>query len=154
MGFSHASTFLRLSLKVLLGAFIAFFMEFSEVTVVTYTSSLTLGIAGIFKEIFQLVLSVEYAGDQLSPLNVVGLCVCLGGITCHVVHKIRGEALKPASTVKAVSQRHSDYDLDLEPDDMRDQLINGRLECEPISDDDDARSETEILFDILNRRDR
>nr|CAI5867897.1 unnamed protein product [Callosobruchus analis] len=49
LGFLHTSTFIRLSSKVLLGAFIAFFMEFSEVTVVTYTSGLTLGIAGIFK---------------------------------------------------------------------------------------------------------
>nr|CAI5850142.1 unnamed protein product [Callosobruchus analis] len=105
-------------------------------------------------EIFQLVLSVEYAGDQLSPVNVIGLCVCLGGISCHVVHKMHGEAMKSVSAVNAVSQRHSDYELDLEPDDLRDQLINGRLECEPISDDEDARSETEVLFDILNRRDR
>lgn len=35
--------------KVLVGAFIAFFMEVAEVLVVTYTSSLTLSIAGIGK---------------------------------------------------------------------------------------------------------
>lgn len=35
--------------KILVGAFIAFFMELTEVLVVTYTSSLTLSIAGIFK---------------------------------------------------------------------------------------------------------
>lgn len=40
---------LYMSLKILVGAFIAFFMEVSEVMVVTYTSSLTLSIAGIFK---------------------------------------------------------------------------------------------------------
>lgn len=41
--------FLNLMGKTVLGAFIAFFMELSEVLVVTYTSSLTLSIAGIFK---------------------------------------------------------------------------------------------------------
>lgn len=48
-GFADSVKFFSLVLKILLGAFIAFFMEFSEVTVVTYTSSLTLAVAGIFK---------------------------------------------------------------------------------------------------------
>lgn len=43
------SIFVSFSFKILLGAFIAFFMEVTEVMVVTYTSSLTLSIAGIFK---------------------------------------------------------------------------------------------------------
>lgn len=51
-GFMELNVFVILSLKVLLGAFIAFFMEVSEVTLVTYTSSLTLAIAGIFKVTF------------------------------------------------------------------------------------------------------
>lgn len=38
--------------KILLGAFIAFFMELCEVLVVGYTSSLTLSIAGIVKVLF------------------------------------------------------------------------------------------------------
>ena len=38
-----------LFVKVLVGAIIAFFMEMSEVMVVTYTSSLSLSVAGIFK---------------------------------------------------------------------------------------------------------
>ncbi|KRT81055.1 hypothetical protein AMK59_5179, partial [Oryctes borbonicus] len=50
--------YLLLLIKVLVGAFIAFFMEISEVLVVTYTSSLTLSIAGIGKEILILVLAV------------------------------------------------------------------------------------------------
>jgi solute carrier family 35 protein C2 len=36
-------------LWILLGAFLAFFLESSEFLVVTYTSSLTLSISGIFK---------------------------------------------------------------------------------------------------------
>lgn len=99
-------TFLTLSLKVLLGAFIAFFMEFSEVTLVTYTSSLTLAIAGIFKasrfidlkksciyvcfqEVFILAIAVEMNGDMMSPVNMAGLFICLCGISGHVIHKIK-----------------------------------------------------------------
>ncbi|CAK1554676.1 unnamed protein product [Leptosia nina] len=75
-------------LKVSVGATIAFAMEISEFLVVTYTSSLTLSIAGIFKELCILVLAVEVSGDQLSPINVVGLVVCLLGITGHIIHKV------------------------------------------------------------------
>lgn len=74
-------------LRISVGAFIAFAMEVSEFLVLSSTSSLTLSVAGIFKEICQLVLAVELYGDQLSLLNVLGLVMCLGGICCHVVHK-------------------------------------------------------------------
>lgn len=74
-------------LRISVGAFIAFAMEVSEFLVLTSTSSLTLSVAGIFKEICQLVLAVELYGDQLSLINVLGLVMCLGGICCHVVHK-------------------------------------------------------------------
>lgn len=47
--FENLSDFFSMSFKICIGAFIAFFMEMSEVMVVTYTSSLTLSIAGIFK---------------------------------------------------------------------------------------------------------
>ncbi|XP_072930918.1 solute carrier family 35 member C2 [Epargyreus clarus] len=75
-------------LKVSVGATIAFAMEISEFLVVTYTSSLTLSIAGIFKEMCILVLAVEVSGDQLSPINVAGLVLCLLGIIGHIVHKV------------------------------------------------------------------
>uniref|UniRef100_A0A1A9UJJ0 Sugar phosphate transporter domain-containing protein n=1 Tax=Glossina austeni TaxID=7395 RepID=A0A1A9UJJ0_GLOAU len=69
------------------GAVLAFFMEVSEFLVLSKTSSLTLSIAGIFKDIFQLALAVELNGDQLTLINVLGLIVCLAGICCHLLHK-------------------------------------------------------------------
>ncbi|VVC86342.1 unnamed protein product [Leptidea sinapis] len=75
-------------MKISVGATIAFAMEISEFLVVTYTSSLTLSIAGIFKEMCILVLAVEVSGDQVSPINIVGLVVCLMGIVGHIVHKV------------------------------------------------------------------
>lgn len=53
-------TCVSLVLKILLGAVIAFLMEFSEVTVVTYTSSLTLAVAGIFKVRKNIISEVQY----------------------------------------------------------------------------------------------
>uniref|UniRef100_A0A1B0FR02 Sugar phosphate transporter domain-containing protein n=1 Tax=Glossina morsitans morsitans TaxID=37546 RepID=A0A1B0FR02_GLOMM len=73
--------------KISFGAVLAFFMEVSEFLVLSKTSSLTLSIAGIFKDIFQLALAVELNGDQLTLINVLGLIVCLAGICCHLLHK-------------------------------------------------------------------
>ena len=73
--------------KISIGAFLAFFMEISEFLVLSNTSSLTLSVAGIFKEICQLVLAVELNGEQLGFYNLIGLILCLGGITSHVIYK-------------------------------------------------------------------
>ena len=62
-------------------------MEFSEYLLLTFTSSLTLSMAGIFKEIFTLYLAVNYNGDQMSQINFIGLLVCLFGISTHVCLK-------------------------------------------------------------------
>ncbi|KAJ8866166.1 hypothetical protein PR048_033690 [Dryococelus australis] len=40
------------------------------------------------QEAVTVVLAVEWTGDQLSMVNVVGLLVCLGGILVHVKHKV------------------------------------------------------------------
>uniref|UniRef100_A0A1B0B8N5 Sugar phosphate transporter domain-containing protein n=1 Tax=Glossina palpalis gambiensis TaxID=67801 RepID=A0A1B0B8N5_9MUSC len=85
----HMQPWMILSLLPFLIAFevLAFFMEVSEFLVLSKTSSLTLSIAGIFKDIFQLALAVELNGDQLTLINVLGLIVCLAGICCHLLHK-------------------------------------------------------------------
>lgn len=73
--------------RITLGALLAFLMEFAEFLVLSKTSSLTLSIAGIFKDICQLALAVTFKKDQLSLINVIGLVVCLAGIVCHLLHK-------------------------------------------------------------------
>lgn len=93
--------------KIVVGAVIAFCMELSEFLVLSYTSSLTLAVSGILKEICALVLAVELNGDRLSVTNVVGLVICLGGICSHVLHKYQtmkrkvgappGDAQKPSN---------------------------------------------------------
>ncbi|XP_042897674.2 solute carrier family 35 member C2 [Parasteatoda tepidariorum] len=72
---------------ILLGSFLAFLMELSEYLLLLFTSSLTLSIAGVFKEVCTLYLAVKYTGDHMSTLNFIGLLVCLIGITLHVVLK-------------------------------------------------------------------
>ncbi|XP_014662080.1 PREDICTED: solute carrier family 35 member C2-like isoform X2 [Priapulus caudatus] len=70
-----------------LGGMIAFFMEMSEYMLLTSTSSLTLSIAGIAKEILTLVLAAKYNGDQMSSINLVGLMMLIAGILLHLILK-------------------------------------------------------------------
>ncbi|KFB50738.1 AGAP005537-PA-like protein [Anopheles sinensis] len=105
-------------LKISFGAFIAFAMEVSEFMVLTNTSSLTLSVAGIFKEICQLVLAVKLNDEHLSTVNVLGLVMCLGGICCHVVHKFlmyREESSKLATLASA--DKGSGYQEDHDEED-------------------------------------
>ncbi|KAK7114212.1 solute carrier family 35 member C2-like [Littorina saxatilis] len=72
---------------VLLGAVLAFFLEFSEFLLVCNTSSLSLSIAGIFKELCILYLAFYVNGDRINFVNGIGLVVCLVGIALHVIIK-------------------------------------------------------------------
>lgn len=72
---------------LLAGSLLAFFMELSEYLLLTYTSSLTLSIAGIVKEVCTLYLAVQYSGDEMNTMNCVGLLICLLGIGLHIFIK-------------------------------------------------------------------
>lgn len=70
-----------------LGGVIALSMELAEFLLLQTTSSLTLSISGIGKEIVTLVLDSLINGTEMSRLNLLGLFVCLNGIALHVYHK-------------------------------------------------------------------
>lgn len=73
--------------SLLLGGILAFGLGFSEFLLVSRTSSLTLSIAGIFKEVCTLLLAAHLLGDQISLLNWLGFALCLSGISLHVALK-------------------------------------------------------------------
>lgn len=83
------------------GAGLAFMLEFSEFLLVGQTSCLTFSISGIFKELCTLYLATKFNGDQMNTINIIGLLVCLCGITLHVILK----ALHRGDTKKAVMNR-------------------------------------------------
>lgn len=115
---SHFPQFLELEyyeililwIKISIGAFLAFFMEISEFLVLSQTSSLTLSVSGIFKEICQLVLAVELSGEVLSLYNLIGLILCLGGITAHVIYKYW---MLTDNTPEREQQAVSEYQYDM-----------------------------------------
>nr|XP_014348272.1 PREDICTED: solute carrier family 35 member C2 isoform X2 [Latimeria chalumnae] len=85
--YRDASTLLYTVTTLMIGGVLAFGLGFSEFLLVSKTSSLTLSIAGIFKEICTLLLATHLNGDQMSWLNWLGFMVCLCGISLHVVLK-------------------------------------------------------------------
>ncbi|XP_030913943.1 solute carrier family 35 member C2 [Geospiza fortis] len=97
--------------KLFLGGILAFGLGFSEFLLVSRTSSLTLSIAGIFKEICILFLATHLLGDRLSLLNWLGFAVCLLGISLHVVLKAMNS--KGDKALEPHKEASSDPDLQL-----------------------------------------
>ena len=103
MGFRYSSSTLLWETLSLVagGGVLAFLMEMSEYLLVSFTSSLTLSVAGIVKEIISLALAVKIQENDLSIINWIGLVVCMSGIVAHVLRK--------ATTVEPGTQARSGY---------------------------------------------
>ncbi|KAI1233365.1 hypothetical protein IHE44_0004537 [Lamprotornis superbus] len=109
--FHEAGMLFSLVGKLFLGGILAFGLGFSEFLLVSRTSSLTLSIAGIFKEICILFLATHLLGDRLSLLNWLGFAVCLLGISLHVVLKAMNS--KGDKALEPHKETSSDPDLEL-----------------------------------------
>ncbi|KAK1937885.1 Solute carrier family 35 member C2 [Phytophthora citrophthora] len=66
---------------------LAFVLIFIEILLVKKTSALSLGIAGSFKDVTQVLLAVFIFGDQLIPINVFGLVVATCGMLVYTFIK-------------------------------------------------------------------
>merc|ERR1712071_254884 len=74
-----------------MGGFLAFFLSVSEYMLLSYTSSLTLSIAGIFKELMTLVIATTIGTDEITLINWVGFAICICGIGIHVNNKYQAK---------------------------------------------------------------
>lgn len=80
----------------------------------------------------------------MSIINQIGLLICLFGITSHVVHKIKNNALR---------QQMKLYELSDKGGEMGESLLRQapeRYVPKKIDDDHDSQK----LLDLLNRHDR
>ncbi|KAL0279805.1 UNVERIFIED_CONTAM: hypothetical protein PYX00_001284 [Menopon gallinae] len=137
---------------ILLGAFIAFCMECSEYLVVSCTSSLTLSVACIFKEVCTLVLAVEWTGDQISEINALGLLLCLGGISLHILNK----AITASGNIRDSSSRDQEISVvGGERSELHMPLLaeESSFSSQMILDDSDSDENSNVLFSVLQRRD-
>ncbi|XP_074097468.1 solute carrier family 35 member C2-like [Cotesia typhae] len=147
---------------VFIGAILAFNMEIMEFMVVTYTSSLTLAILGILKEICILVLAFEFKGDQISRINFFGLLLCLGGIVLHVMQKILTNKKEiqenlelHSNSMTTVGSVEEDMDTNMPLLTERSTSLTNLLNSNFSTDEDDDKEKddsSEVLFNILQRR--
>ncbi|KAF9431777.1 Triose-phosphate Transporter [Entomortierella beljakovae] len=71
------------------GGFLAFAMTVAEFKLIKNTGTVTLSVAGISKEIVIITLSIIIFGDRLTPINVLGLLVSIGGIIAYNYDKVK-----------------------------------------------------------------
>lgn len=119
-----------------IGGSLAFGLGFSEFLLVSKTSSLTLSIAGIFKEACTLLLAAGLMGDRMSGLNLMGFAVCVSGISLHVGLKTYYSKSKIHSLRQLPVKNSQDLEVPL--------LCHNEDEGEETAADDDK--EQEILL--------
>ncbi|CAD6889817.1 unnamed protein product [Tilletia caries] len=76
---------------------LAFCMHLSEFALIQRTSVVTLSVAGIFKEVSTIILASTIFGDELTPINVTGLCITILGIVLYNWLKYRLNIHSPSS---------------------------------------------------------
>lgn len=133
--------------KVLLGCLLAFLMDCAEFLSLRITSSVTLCVTGVFKEVCTLLLAIFANGDQLNALNAIGLLVCVTGICGHAIVKIQHLRRMPAGG--ATSQRDLQQQLPLLDGDNGDiPSADGhrRHHIHHHHDDDDDDGDEDVLF--------
>ncbi|KAL9934898.1 hypothetical protein V8E36_005974 [Tilletia maclaganii] len=81
---------------------LAFCMHLSEFALIQRTSVVTLSVAGIFKEVSTIILASTIFGDELTPINVTGLCITILGIALYNWLKYRLNINAPTPAVEGV----------------------------------------------------
>lgn len=84
-----------------------------------------------------LILAVEWNGDKMTTLKFVGLLMCMTGVIGHVWQK-------------CINARSNENRYGIIGDEDNKHLT--LPESEDSDDSYDSNSSTEVLFDILNRR--
>lgn len=111
--YEEFSVFLETMGLVVVGGVIAFLMEVGEFMLLANTSSLTLSVAGIVKEVISLTLAVVFQSSDISVVNMIGLVVCMAGISLHVVRKATKTDQRPEKIVGSKLRRTESSNLPL-----------------------------------------
>ena len=123
---SPAAALLSVGL-IVCSALLALGLGFSEYLLVQQTSSLTLSISSILKEVITLYIAITWfhPTESLSPLNVTGMLLCLLGILLHVWNK----ALLHKAILREESAREERVEMELlvREDDLITEDLGARL---------------------------
>jgi hypothetical protein len=83
---------------------LAFVLIVTELSLLALTSSVTLSIAGIAKELILIAAAISLFGDQLSQLNMVGFCIATIGVGLYKLYKFRTMGLCGAEAAEQKEQ--------------------------------------------------
>ncbi|KAF1317841.1 Drug/metabolite transporter, partial [Globisporangium splendens] len=119
--FLHDPHLLVLSMGfIFVSGCLAFVLIFVEILLVKKTSALSLGIAGSFKDVTQVLLAVLIFGDHLSPINVCGLVVATSGMLFYTFLKhsvaeseLEADAKTTTKYVRVPTSQPDDADGDI-----------------------------------------
>ncbi|CAG8647463.1 5125_t:CDS:2 [Dentiscutata erythropus] len=103
--FKNFETIIQTFGLMLLGGILAFCMTISEFALIKNTSTVTLSVAGISKEVVVIMLSVLIYQDKLTPLNILGLVVSIVGIAGYNYYRMN----KNSQDNKGHVQELNDY---------------------------------------------
>ncbi|CAG8593899.1 9395_t:CDS:2 [Ambispora gerdemannii] len=87
--FRDVATASRTLALMLSGGLLAFCMTIAEFALIKNTSTVTLSVAGISKELLIIGLSVLINHDKLTNINLLGLIISIFGIAAYNYYKIR-----------------------------------------------------------------
>lgn len=114
--FKDAGTTFHTLLLLLTPGLIVFCMNLCEFTLIARTSVMTLSVAGIFKEILTIMISSTVFGDELTPINVTGLCIAILGIAFYNIYKYRLLMAKTKEGGGAANAHGVEYEVAEEED--------------------------------------
>ncbi len=128
---------------------LAFFMTVAEFGLIKRTSVVTLSVAGIFKEVLTIGLSALIYGDELTPLNVSGLCVTIVGVALYNYLRIKRMTVTP----KHASEHANQADLEAEGEALvRKTTSSERRRSREIDSDLDVSLEMESEDELGHRK--
>jgi solute carrier family 35 protein C2 len=84
---------------------LAFCMTSAEFALLKRTSVVTLSVCGIFKEVLTISAASIVFGDQLTPINISGLCVTLTAIISYNYIRIKKMKRQEVKKAQAVAEQ-------------------------------------------------
>lgn len=135
----YSKTFfiLRLLFIIFAGAFVACILNVTEYMVIQTTSSLTLSIIGVVKELLLIAFGVLFFKDKLNFVNSFGYVVCMIGILLYKIDRIKNMTLEKKEVMAKSLLRESESDIELE----QESLIVYELEAQEKQKKEDSKKE-------------
>ena len=106
---------LKLACVIVGCSLLAFALIVTELSLLALTSSVTLSIAGIAKELMLIAAAVALFGDELSKLNLVGFFIALAGVGLYKLYKFRAMGLCDDNSAAQVAEEGEQEQAERQP---------------------------------------